>query len=327
MEEKPSQNNEDTNFGMAFLAEAFSSIPEVIEEKIAPVKSEIKELGTKIDSIKLKHGRDGKDGKMGKDGKNGTDGKDGLDGVDGKDGQDGLDGSPDSPKDVAKKLNTLEDIIDWKVLKDFKSLVNQNTLTTAIQTLENQTRYLIQKAATQSSSSLTSVTTPITLTGASVGIVNQGTATQVLHGNAAGNASFGAVSLTADVSGILPAANGGADAWVDYSATSTIVGWSSFTTKVILYQKTYGKVFIIFDLAGTSDSTVASFTVPFTSAPSITTWGYETLVVNNGTTATSPGRANVTSGSGTIDMRINTAGNTWTNTGTKRAAGKFWFEI
>lgn len=54
-----------------------------------------------------------------------------------------------------------------------------------------------------------SVTTPITLSGASVGIVNQGTTTTVLHGNAAGNASFGAVSLTADVSGILPVANGG----------------------------------------------------------------------------------------------------------------------
>ena len=39
----------------------------------------------------------------------------------------------------------------------------------------------------------TSVTTPITLDGVSVGIVNQGTTTQVLHGNEAGNASFGAI--------------------------------------------------------------------------------------------------------------------------------------
>ena len=39
----------------------------------------------------------------------------------------------------------------------------------------------------------TSVTTPITLNGVSVGIVNQGTTTQVLHGNAAGNAAFGAI--------------------------------------------------------------------------------------------------------------------------------------
>lgn len=36
-----------------------------------------------------------------------------------------------------------------------------------------------------------------------------GTTTTVLHGNAAGAPSFGAVSLTADVTGILPVANGG----------------------------------------------------------------------------------------------------------------------
>lgn len=40
-------------------------------------------------------------------------------------------------------------------------------------------------------------------------LANLGTTTTVLHGNAAGNPSFSAVSLTADVSGILPGANGG----------------------------------------------------------------------------------------------------------------------
>lgn len=45
------------------------------------------------------------------------------------------------------------------------------------------------------------------------GVVTQlgslGTTTTVLHGNAAGAPSFGAVSLTADVTGVLPVANGG----------------------------------------------------------------------------------------------------------------------
>lgn len=48
-----------------------------------------------------------------------------------------------------------------------------------------------------------------TLTLASANFANQGTTTTVLHGNAAGNPSFGAVVLTSDVSGILPTANGG----------------------------------------------------------------------------------------------------------------------
>jgi hypothetical protein len=44
---------------------------------------------------------------------------------------------------------------------------------------------------------------------ASADFANQGTTTTVLHGNAAGNPSFGAVSLTADVTGTLPVGNGG----------------------------------------------------------------------------------------------------------------------
>jgi hypothetical protein len=42
---------------------------------------------------------------------------------------------------------------------------------------------------------------------ASADFANQGTTTTVLHGNAAGNPSFGAVSLTADVTGDLPYSN------------------------------------------------------------------------------------------------------------------------
>ena len=68
--------------------------------------------------------------------------------------------------------------------------------------------------ATPSGTGVTSVgvTAPITTTGGvtpSIGMVNQGTTTTVLHGNAAGNSAFSSVSLTADVSGILPVANGG----------------------------------------------------------------------------------------------------------------------
>jgi hypothetical protein len=49
----------------------------------------------------------------------------------------------------------------------------------------------------------------VNLTASTDVAANQGTTTTVLHGNAAGQASFAAVSLTTDVSGILPTANGG----------------------------------------------------------------------------------------------------------------------
>ena len=47
------------------------------------------------------------------------------------------------------------------------------------------------------------------LTLASAAFLNQGTTTTLLHGNAAGNPSWGAVDLTADVTGILPSTGGG----------------------------------------------------------------------------------------------------------------------
>jgi hypothetical protein len=46
-----------------------------------------------------------------------------------------------------------------------------------------------------------------TLTLAGAAFANQGTTTTVLHGNASGNPSFGAISLTADVTGNLPVTN------------------------------------------------------------------------------------------------------------------------
>ena len=49
----------------------------------------------------------------------------------------------------------------------------------------------------------------VDLTAATDVAANQGTTTTVLHGNAAGQGSFGKVALTADVSGSLPPANGG----------------------------------------------------------------------------------------------------------------------
>jgi hypothetical protein len=54
--------------------------------------------------------------------------------------------------------------------------------------------------------------------------------------------------------------------WQDYSASSTIVGWSSFTTKWIYYKKVGKTVFVSFYIQGTSNATTASFTLPYNSA-------------------------------------------------------------
>jgi hypothetical protein len=71
-------------------------------------------------------------------------------------------------------------------------------------------------------------------TGAAPSVVSSlGTTTTVLHGNASANPSFGAVSLTADVSGILPVANGGngtATPTLSPGANVTLAGtWPNYT--------------------------------------------------------------------------------------------------
>lgn len=51
--------------------------------------------------------------------------------------------------------------------------------------------------------------------------------------------------------------------WVDYSATSTIVGFSSFINKILLYKVTNGVLEVQFDLYGASSLSTVSFTIPF----------------------------------------------------------------
>jgi hypothetical protein len=78
-----------------------------------------------------------------------------------------------------------------------------------------------------------------TLTLASADFANQGTATTVLHGNASGNPSFGAVSLTADITGTLALGNGGlgitsgTSGGVPYfSASSTVASSGALTANL-----------------------------------------------------------------------------------------------
>lgn len=82
------------------------------------------------------------------------------------------------------------------------------------------------------------VGTCTTATLASAQYANQGTTTTVLHGNASGNPSFAAVSLTADISGTLGAANGGTGVANNASSTITISG-NFATTFVVAGANSY----------------------------------------------------------------------------------------
>lgn len=134
----------DVALSVDVLSDVVADIPEKIENLSNDITSLRLDFETEVANIETKKGDKGDKGDKGEKGGKGDKGDKGDDGLD------GLDGSPDTANDIAKKLNTLTDIIDWKVLKDFKSLVNQDTLTKAVQTLENQTRYLIQSNSSRS---------------------------------------------------------------------------------------------------------------------------------------------------------------------------------
>jgi hypothetical protein len=73
-------------------------------------------------------------------------------------------------------------------------------------------------------------------------VASVGTTTTVLHGNASGAPTFGAVSLTADVSGTLPIANGGTNS----TATATAGGaaYGTGTAYAVTAVGTAGQVLV-----------------------------------------------------------------------------------
>lgn len=114
--------------------------------------------------------------------------------------------------------------------------------------------------------------------------------------------------------------------WVDYSSTSMVTGWSSYTEKILRY-KTVGKIqFWFYSLSGTSNSTSASFTIPNASASALTIAKLIDYTYDNGSYQTSPG--NLILGGSATTVNLYKAGITlWTNSGTKTCSGQFFIEL
>ena len=104
-----------------------------------------------------------------------------------------------------------------------------------------------------------------------------GTTTTVLHGNAAGAPTFGAVSLTADVSGTLPLANGGTNATTGAGAFANMMGFT--TTATAAATTTLTNTSTQYQLfTGTLAQTI---TLPVTTSAFSTGWTFH--IVNNST--------------------------------------------
>jgi len=106
-------------------------------------------------------------------------------------------------------------------------------------------------------------------------------------------------------------------AWTDYSAVSTIVGFSSFTYKKIYTEKLGGRCFFQALLAGVSDSTATTFTLPYAiNAGTGSVFGGVIMqVADNGTTKTTACRFYV-NGS-TVSCFTDMNAGVWTASGSK----------
>ena len=118
--------------------------------------------------------------------------------------------------------------------------------------------------------------------------------------------------------------------WVQYGATSTIVGWSGFTINIIRYMLVGKIVFVEYYITGTSNSTTTSFTLPFSSATQVSMiWSNNNQTRNNATNYM--GYSNVLSNSSTATFGYYPTGSTvtatWTASGTKSINGLLTYEV
>ena len=118
------------------------------------------------------------------------------------------------------------------------------------------------------------------------------------------------------------------NSWVDYSATSTIVGWTSFTTKKLQYKIVGANTMIVmFQLEGTSNAATTTFTLPNNAS----SWGTQYFLyqaTNTSGLAAAIAFINASSNVVTFSININTTGTgSWSTTGAKNIRGQFIVNI
>ncbi len=105
----------------------------------------------------------------------------------------------------------------------------------------------------------------------------------------------------------------GGSSWSTW--TTTLGGFSGSPIGTVKYKKMGKTVFIYADIAGTSNSNLLTFTVPFTCANTIDT---TCRIMNNGTIIATPGLMELPTSSSTAGVYYDMAGSAFSPSGTKR---------
>ena len=110
-------------------------------------------------------------------------------------------------------------------------------------------------------------------------------------------------------------------AWRDYGAVSTIIGWSAFTVKELYYLKASGLMFVMYRIAGTSNSVNTSFTLPSAIKAGVTI-EIPIAGADNGVYLTTR-ICLLTGGSNIVNFYSALGSAAWTASGTKAIGGQF----
>lgn len=115
------------------------------------------------------------------------------------------------------------------------------------------------------------------------------------------------------------------DGWTDYSSTSTITGWAAGMAVQRIYYKKIGKlVFVQFNLSGTSNSTEAKFTLPYTHNSDI--FIILPIRVRDNGGAYTTGLFQVATGGSEVSCFKDLTSAAFTATGAKRVDGSFFYQ-
>lgn len=116
-------------------------------------------------------------------------------------------------------------------------------------------------------------------------------------------------------------------AWTDYGGTSTIVGWSGTPTAYIWYKKIGNLVYVNFSIAGTSNATNISFTLPYIAVNSANAFiRVACSGRDNGSFLATPAQFYLDPNSATAGANKDFSGAAWTASGIKEIRGQFWYE-
>lgn len=139
--------------------------------------------------------------------------------------------------------------------------------------------------------------------------------TGILKGNGSGGFTSGAAF--ADLTDFI--------AWTDYSGTSTITGFSAYTSKQLQYVVMGKTMIVLFDIRSTANNgsgNATSFTLPYNSS----SWAGDQVFLcrTQNSTTQATGMGIITSGTNTVNFYTSTNTgtlNSWTNAATRHIQG------